>query len=478
MLNVFRPQAPPNRAEALLLEREGMVLSWSLAARLAFMGIMIVLTLLHLAGVTPPGIVAQDIADAWQTLAVLLAATVIDGWFFVLARRKRAVRVVGLTVALLDLAVLSIAPWIWLKALPAGAAFPPGLAKGDLFAICLLMVVINSITLRPLYPALLTLGSLALLTVIAWVTLSGPAVELTNSYVGHFRTPAVNVGLIGVRLLVLTLCGAFLTAMAFTARRTFREAIALEIANLELKERQAEMALEGRLASIKGLVAGLAHELNTPLGVVRSGLDTTEAWIAKLLPEQPDEPAQLVRARRVLLDAGVTARQGVERMHRLVETLREFSSLDESEVRSSDLRQDLDTVLALMEPAKVGGVEVVREYDAIPPVRCRPRELNQAFFTILTNAFEAMRGEGRLRIATTHVDQEVRVTIADSGPGIPDDRLASLFDIRFGEKDQRIGMRMGLPTSRLIVERHAGRITVQSKAGGGTTFTLALPAES
>src|SRR5690606_1289945 len=131
----------------------------------------------------------------------------------------------------------------------------------------------------------------------------------------------------------------------------------------------------------------------------------------------------------------VTARQGVERMHRLVETLREFSSLDESEVRSSDLRQDLDTVLALMEPAKVGGVEVVREYDAIPPVRCRPRELNQAFFTILTNAFEAMRGEGRLRIATTHVDQEVRVTIADSGPGIPEDRLASLFDIRFGEKD-------------------------------------------
>lgn len=463
------------RVDEILLEREGRVLQWSLAARLAFLSIIAALTALQLVGILPPGFMAQRDLDAAASLGVVVVTAVVVGTMFQLARKGRGIRKIGLGVLAVDLAVLALLPWIWLVTVPEMDRFPPGVTKGDLFAIAMLMVVINSITLRPLYPALMAAGSVALIVIVALLTLNGPDAVITDSYVEHFTTPAVNGGLIATRCLLLSIVGAFLTAMAYTSRRTIRDTIALELTHLELKERQAELAMEGRLASIKGLVAGLAHELNTPLGVLSSSLGTIEAGAGKLLDDSPNGPRS-ARARQAVSESVKTAQSGVKRIGSLVESLKEFSRLDESEVQQADLRREIDTVLSLIDPQIVGAAEVVKRYREVAPIQCRPRELNQAFLTILVNGFEAVQGKGKLEVAVEPDGNDVRVTVSDNGPGIPPERLSTLFDVTFSNKGERVAMRMGLPTARMIVERHGGRIHVGSAPGQGATFVVSLPA--
>src|SRR5690606_1516611 len=150
--------------------------------------------------------------------------------------------------------------------------------------------------------------------------------------------------------------------------------------------------------SIKGLVAGLAHELNSPLGVLSSSLGTIDAGVKRLLDGSADAQPQAARARLALEQSTETARHGLERIQGLGESLRDFSRLDHAEAQQADLREELDTVLSLIDSQLVGGVEIINNYQAVEPIECKPRELNQAFLTILTNAFEALRGQGRLTL--------------------------------------------------------------------------------
>lgn len=468
-----------SRVDELLLEREGQVLQWSLAARLVFVSIIIVLTLLQFAGVLPPGVIAQQDSDALSSLTICVATAALVALFLRQARRGRSIRKIGLAMVFVDLVVLAALPWIWFNAGLGMDEFPPGLVKGDLFAIALLMMIINSITLRPLYPALMAAGSLALILGVAALTLSGPDVVFTELYVEHFRSEAVNHGVLATRALILSLAGAFLTAMAHSGRRTIRDTISLELTHLDLKERQAELAMEGRLASIKGLVAGLAHELNTPLGVLSSSLGTIDAGLQRLIESQPDEAAeapQAARAKRALNESTVTAKQGLERIHALVGSLKDFSRLDESAVQRVDPREEIDTILTLIDPQIVGATQVVKQYADVEPIQCRARELNQAFLTILVNAFEAVRGEGRVEIGVNRKGPALQVWVKDSGPGVAPDRLSKLFDVSFSSRGDRVAMRMGLPSAHLIVERHGGRIDVESEPGKGACFTISLPA--
>jgi signal transduction histidine kinase len=262
--------------------------------------------------------------------------------------------------------------------------------------------------------------------------------------------------------------------LALTARRTIRHTVELEVANLELKERQSEMVLAGRLAALDGMVAGISHEINTPLGAVRSSVDTAEAAIRRLASAAQASDPSAERTAALARDVFAAARQGLTRIGSLVESLRGFARLDETEVQEADLHKELETVLSLIEPALVGSVAVEKEFATIPEIMCRPRELNQVFMTLLVNAFEALKGEGRLTIRTRQLADTVQVAISDSGPGISRELADSIFDLRLNAKGPRVGMGLGLPTSRRIVERHGGRLTLHSP-GVGAEFTITLP---
>ena len=133
------------------------------------------------------------------------------------------------------------------------------------------------------------------------------------------------------------------------------------------------------------------------------------------------------------------------------------------------------TTLSLIEPEKKGNVEVVKKYGEIPQIECRPKELNQVFMTIIVNAFEAMGGQGTVHISATTVDDHVTIEIADTGPGIPDNKISDLFEIGFAASKGRMSMGLGLPMAYRIIKRHGGELSVHSKLDEGTSFKISLP---
>jgi signal transduction histidine kinase len=240
------------------------------------------------------------------------------------------------------------------------------------------------------------------------------------------------------------------------------------------------MLLEGRMTALGNLVAGVAHEVNSPLGVLRSGLDTVEkasGRLAELATSSGADSGDTGMLLGISRENATNARVGVERITRIVGSLRDFARLDEAELQHADLREGLENTLSLVDRDKMGSVELVKELSDLPPILCRPKELNQVFMTIVVNALEALGGQGVLRISTACVDDEIRIVFADTGPGIPPDQLETLFELRFAAKGRRMAMGLGLPTARRIVERHGGSLTAESNIDEGATFTVILPVE-
>jgi len=140
-----------------------------------------------------------------------------------------------------------------------------------------------------------------------------------------------------------------------------------------------------------------------------------------------------------------------------------------------DLHDGIESTLALIQHEIRDGVEIIKEFGALPQVKCRPGEINQVFMTILTNAAQAIDNSGKVSIKTAHDGDEVSIAISDTGKGIPDDQLHTLFDLDFTTKGTRVGVGMGLPSAYNIIKKHQGELTVQSKVGKGTSFIITLP---
>ncbi len=135
----------------------------------------------------------------------------------------------------------------------------------------------------------------------------------------------------------------------------------------------------------------------------------------------------------------------------------------------------MDSTLALISHDTKGNARVAKNYQDIPLIQCRPKEINQVFMTILMNAFQAMGGEGTLNVRVRSQDERVSVGITDTGEGMNKEQQETLFDIGFGAKQGRIGMGLGLPTAKSIIDKHGGALSVESEPGRGTTFHISLP---
>ena len=257
----------------------------------------------------------------------------------------------------------------------------------------------------------------------------------------------------------------------------------LERANREIRETQAQLVQSGKMASLGMLVAGVAHEINSPIGSISANTDLVRraANIVKERLESKGAPSELAndeklrQAVETLQQASETERLACERISSIVKSLRNFARLDESEEKQVDLHEGFDSTLTLLHHDLKTGIEVVKRYGDLPNLVCFPSQLNQVFMNLLTNAIFAMDGQGTLTITTAREGDEVVLRFTDTGDGIPPENLEKIFDPGFTTKGVGVGTGLGLSICYRIVQDHRGTIEVSSEVGKGTEFTVRLP---
>jgi signal transduction histidine kinase len=266
----------------------------------------------------------------------------------------------------------------------------------------------------------------------------------------------------------------------------------------QLERLQSQIIQNAKMASLGQLAAGVAHELNNPVGFVYGNIHLlTEAItnLKRLLSFYDGAPLGQVTAdcARLIkdeihyketlddLDSMIAdCREGAERIWNIVQNLRTFSRLDEAEFKKTDVHEGIDaTVRLLSRYFSKENINLIREFGEIPSIDAYSGQLNQVWMNLLANAAQAVdSGGGEVRIATCQQDRFVEVSITDTGKGIAPEHLERIFDPFFTTKPEGEGTGLGLSISFSIIQRHGGRIRVKTKLGEGTTFIVQLPIDS
>jgi two-component system NtrC family sensor kinase len=262
-------------------------------------------------------------------------------------------------------------------------------------------------------------------------------------------------------------------AVAVELEQSYRE---LQQSNRRLKETQAQLIQNEKMASLGQLVAGIAHEINNPLAFVVNNLFLVENGLDTLCPEMEPhltEPS-LGKLRKARVRLG-EMREGLNRVKELVRDLRTFSRLDEGEFKTVDVVDTIDAALLLLENTMNGRIRVEKHYTAERTLFCYAARLHQVFMHLLSNAVDAIVGEGKIVIATSRAPGDFRISIRDNGAGIAEAIRNRIFDPFFTTKPVGRGTGLGLAISYGIVQDHGGSIEVQSEEGVGTEFIVKIP---
>jgi two-component system NtrC family sensor kinase len=243
----------------------------------------------------------------------------------------------------------------------------------------------------------------------------------------------------------------------------------------------AEKVNSAKLMTLGRLVAGVAHELNTPMGALNSNHDTLKRAIGRLQDILADEvvsPDELNEVRRIVSALNGVLRVNdlaIERMRGLVASLRSFGRPDRALLERVEMRELIDSALALLRHETTDRIDVKTEYAPLPAIEVYPQQLGQVFMNLLLNAIQAIPGKGTVSVRTAAADAGVQVVISDTGSGIAPENLKRIFEPGFTTKGDRVGMGLGLLITQQILDQHGGRMTVASTVGQGTTFTLYIP---
>lgn len=272
---------------------------------------------------------------------------------------------------------------------------------------------------------------------------------------------------------------------------------ALSELNLKLKETQGQLLQSEKLASIGQLAAGVAHEINNPIGFVYSNLSTLQRYFGDLMSLiQAYESAEASISDIAVLDSlkalkkkadleflreDTTAlmsesRDGITRVKDIVQNLKDFSHADANDKwQWASLQQGLDSTLNIVWNELKYKCEVQKEYAVIPDIECLPSQLNQVFMNMMVNAGHAIEERGTITLRTGVEGDQVWVEIEDSGKGIAPENLKRIFDPFFTTKPVGKGTGLGLSLTYSIVQKHQGRVEVDSTVGQGTRFRIWLP---
>ncbi|NTV12640.1 MAG: PhnD/SsuA/transferrin family substrate-binding protein [Desulfobulbaceae bacterium] len=267
----------------------------------------------------------------------------------------------------------------------------------------------------------------------------------------------------------------------------------LEKAYDELKTAQATILQQEKMASVGQLAAGVAHEINNPMGFISSNLGSLSKYLERLAEfiatqgaalGNPEEIARVAEARKKLKidyiiqdtrDLIAESLDGADRVKKIVQNLKSFSRVDQAEEQPVDLNECLETTLNIIWNELKYKTTVRKEYGDLPRLKCFPQQLNQVFMNLLVNGAQAIDKQGEITIRTWVEAGAIRVAISDTGGGIPADKLNRIFEPFFTTKPVGKGTGLGLSICYDIVKKHGGEILVMSTEGIGSTFTVVLP---
>jgi PAS domain S-box-containing protein len=271
----------------------------------------------------------------------------------------------------------------------------------------------------------------------------------------------------------------------------------LEEAYLTLKQTQSQILQQEKLASIGQLAAGVAHEINNPIGFVASNLDTLKKYVDRLvavIAEQaemlaalltPEEQIQYEKKQstrklnHIVQDATdliEESLEGTDRVSKIVQGLKTFSRIDAADYSHADINECLESTINIVWNELKYKAEVKKDFGALPMTMCFSNQLNQVFMNLLINAAHAITDFGEIVIKTWYSDNSINVEISDNGTGISEEIVSRIFEPFYTTKDVGKGTGLGLSISYdIVTEKHNGTILVNSVIGKGTTMTVRIP---
>jgi PAS domain S-box-containing protein len=270
----------------------------------------------------------------------------------------------------------------------------------------------------------------------------------------------------------------------------------LEAAYTELKETQAQILQQEKMASIGQLAAGVAHEINNPIGFISSNLSSLSKYVDKISEfmtvqasvagtctdtekkvtlEEKKKALKIDYIQDDIKDLIIESLDGAERVKKIVQDLKSFSRNDQLEYREADINECMESTFNIVWNELRYKATVTKEYGDIPLVRCFPQQINQVFMNLLVNAVHAIETSGEIRVKTWDKNGWIYASISDTGHGIPPEILKKIFEPFFTTKEAGKGTGLGLSITYDIVRKHGGDISVESESGKGTTFTVSLP---
>lgn len=301
---------------------------------------------------------------------------------------------------------------------------------------------------------------------------------------------------------IATAFGALFTALFVIVRRA---AGIIRMQAEDNKRTQQHLAQAEKMSSLGQLVAGVSHQLNTPIAFSHSNINlaistirsfhtplliaSRLAELVRATPESRNHATLNLNSSRAMISRMSVnpneientvmmlgdALTGLEQMRELVENLRDFTRLDRSKVINTDLNATLKTVIYIARSSIPSGIEIEEHFGTLPTIACNASQLNQVFLNLITNAGQAIGQTGKITITTEQSGFQILITFSDNGAGIPAEVLPKIFDTYFTTKPKGVGTGLGLPIARDIVRNHGGEISVQTQVGHGTSFTVSLP---
>ena len=269
----------------------------------------------------------------------------------------------------------------------------------------------------------------------------------------------------------------------------------------ELKAAHSQIVQSEKMASLGELTAGIAHEINNPINFVYAGVDGLRSSLEGLLDvlnkyAKLDDAESIVEIKSVLnevkdikerlyftetrdnvFEVVNAIKEGATRTAEIVKGLRSFSRLDETELKQASIHDGINSTLVLLN-SKIESdrITITKDYDlTIPEIECFPGQLNQVFMNIISNAIDSITGKGTITIKTRNLDSDVEIKIIDTGKGMSEEVKSKIFQPFFTTKGLGEGTGLGLSITFGIIDKHEGKITVDSKKGKGTAFTILIP---